>query len=127
MDRRGRADRQLGGRTRVAHAAFFREQSRDPLWLVCRLRADLYRLRLFLQKGEQLPWAVSAVSGALHFWLIYEVVFAVYPQLRNGILPVLFIVPYAFGVFYLIKEAGSRSRFRRCEPGVAGGRRAFIR
>ena len=60
----------------------------------------------FAQKGEQLPWAVSAVSGALHFWLIYEIVFAVYPQLQNGFLPALFIVPYAFGVFYLIKKQG---------------------
>ena len=60
----------------------------------------------FSQKGEQLPWAVSAVSGALHFWLIYEIVFAVYPQLRNGLLPALFIIPYAFGVFYLIKKQG---------------------
>ncbi len=60
----------------------------------------------FSQKSEQLPWAVSAISGALHFWLIYEVAFAVYPQLRNGILPGLFIIPYALGVFYLIKKRG---------------------
>jgi uncharacterized membrane protein len=60
----------------------------------------------FSQKGEQLPWAVSAVAGALHFWLIYELVYAAFPQLQNGILPALFIIPYAFGVFYLIKRQG---------------------
>jgi uncharacterized membrane protein len=60
----------------------------------------------FAQKGEQLAWAVSALSGALHFWLIYELVFAAYPQLQNGILPALFIIPYAFGIFYLIKKQG---------------------
>ena len=60
----------------------------------------------FAQKGEQLPWAVSAVSGALHFWLIYELVSAAYPQLQNGFLPAAFIVPYAFGVFYLVKRQG---------------------
>ena len=53
-----------------------------------------------------MPWAVSAVSGALHFWLIYELVSSAYPQLQNGFLPAAFIVPYAFGVFYLVKRQG---------------------
>ena len=60
----------------------------------------------FANKGERLPWAVSAISGALHFWLIYELVSVAYPQLRNGFLPAAFIVPYGFGVFYLVKRQG---------------------
>jgi uncharacterized membrane protein len=60
----------------------------------------------FAQKGEQLPWAISAVSGALHFWLIYELVSSAYPQLQNGLLPAVFIVPYALGVFHLVKRQG---------------------
>lgn len=60
----------------------------------------------FAQKGEPLPWAVSAVSGALYFWLIYELVSSAYPQLQNGFLPAAFIVPYAFGVWHLIKRQG---------------------
>ena len=58
----------------------------------------------FAQKGEQLPWAVSAVAGALHFWLIYELVSSAYPQLQNGFLPAAFIIPYAFGILFLIKR-----------------------
>ena len=58
----------------------------------------------FAHKDEKMPWAISAVSGALHFWLIYELVFAVYPKLQNGFLPAVFIVPYALGLFYLIKR-----------------------
>ena len=81
----------------------------------------------FSQKGEQLPWAVSAVSGALHFWLIYEIVFAVYPQLRNGILPALFIVPYAFGVFYLIKKQGVDPASGDARLAWQGGASATIR
>jgi uncharacterized membrane protein len=58
------------------------------------------------EKTEQLPWAISAVSGALHFWLIFELVSAAYPQLYNGLLPAVFIVPYAVGVFFLVKRRG---------------------
>ena len=58
------------------------------------------------EQTEQLPWAISAVSGALHFWLIFEVVSAAYPQLHNGLLPAVFIVPYAVGVFFLVKRRG---------------------
>ncbi len=58
------------------------------------------------EKTEQLPWAISALSGALHFWLIFELVSAAYPQLYNGLLPAVFIVPYAVGVFFLVKRCG---------------------
>jgi hypothetical protein len=44
--------------------------------------------------------------GVLHFWLIYEVVSAAYPHLRNGLLPGVFIAPYAFGVWHLIARRG---------------------
>jgi uncharacterized membrane protein len=58
------------------------------------------------EKREQLPWAISAVAGALHFWLIFELVSAAYPQLYNGFLPAVFVVPYAVGVFFLVKRRG---------------------
>jgi uncharacterized membrane protein len=60
----------------------------------------------FAQKGERVPWAVSALSGVFHFWLIYELVSSAYPQLQNGFLPGCFIVPYAIGLYYLIKRQG---------------------
>ncbi len=57
-------------------------------------------------KKQQTPWAVSAVSGLLHFWLIYEVVQAAYPVMHNGLLPAFFIAPYALGIFYLVGRIG---------------------
>lgn len=60
----------------------------------------------FAQKGEQLPWAISAVSGALHFWLIYDLIYSAYPQFQNGFFPAAFIIPYAFGVFHLVRRQG---------------------
>jgi uncharacterized membrane protein len=58
------------------------------------------------RKEESVPWAASSVSGALHFWLIFEIASSAYPLLRNGLLPVAFILPYAFGTFYLIRKRG---------------------
>ena len=60
----------------------------------------------FAQKGEQLPWAVSAACGRAPFLADLRIVSSAYPQLQNGFLPAAFIVPYAFGVFYLVKRQG---------------------
>jgi uncharacterized membrane protein len=56
------------------------------------------------EEKSPVPWAVGAMSGTLHFWLIYQVVASAYPHLRNGLLPVIFVAPYAFGVFHLITK-----------------------
>ena len=54
-----------------------------------------------------LPWAVGALGGVLHFWLIYELAGTSYPFLQTGLLPALFILPYAFGVYFLRKRLGA--------------------
>lgn len=56
------------------------------------------------EEESAVPWAIGAMSGALHFWLVYEVVAAAYPQLRNALLPALFALPYIYGVYYLITK-----------------------
>ena len=58
------------------------------------------------EERAPLPWAIGALSGILHFWLIYELVASAYPNFRNGLLPALFVLPYAWGVFHLIKRRG---------------------
>ncbi|MFL6568029.1 MAG: DUF2339 domain-containing protein, partial [Chthoniobacterales bacterium] len=60
----------------------------------------------FTAEEGWLPWAVGALSGVLHFTLIYEVILSAYPHAKNGLLPAIFIVPYAVGVVYLIKKRG---------------------
>ena len=54
------------------------------------------------EERSPVPWAIGALSGVLHFWLIYELISSAYPNLRNGLLPAIFILPYAFGVWHLI-------------------------
>lgn len=56
------------------------------------------------EERKPLPWAIGALSGPLHFWLIYEVVSATFPHLRNGLLPAVFVVPYAAGILFLVKN-----------------------
>ncbi len=53
-----------------------------------------------------LPWAIGALSGLLHFWLVYEIVDGAFPGLNNGLLPALFILPYAVGVWFLLRRRG---------------------
>jgi len=57
-------------------------------------------------RDAALPWAAGAMSGLLHFALVFELISSAYPHLRNGLLPALFVLPYAAGVAYLIKKRG---------------------
>ncbi len=69
-------------------------------------------------KEQATPWGVSAVSGAAHFWLVYQIFVEAFPASVNGLLPAAFIVPYAFGVFYLLK-------IRRIEPATGDAKLAW--
>ena len=53
-----------------------------------------------------MPWIIGALSGPLHFFLIYEVIRTTFPDLRNGLVPAAFVLPYAFGAFFLVKKRG---------------------
>ena len=56
------------------------------------------------EERKSLPWAIGALSGPLHFWLIYEIIRTTFPDLRNGLIPAAFIVPYAVGTLFLVKK-----------------------
>ncbi|HYJ04109.1 MAG TPA: DUF2339 domain-containing protein, partial [Chthoniobacterales bacterium] len=56
------------------------------------------------EERKPLPWAIGALAGPLHFWLIYEIVSSTFPHLRNGLLPAVFVFPYAAGIFFLVKK-----------------------
>lgn len=56
------------------------------------------------EERKPLPWAIGALAGPLHFWLIYEIVSRTFPQLRHGLLPAVFVLPYAAGTFFLVKN-----------------------
>jgi uncharacterized membrane protein len=56
------------------------------------------------EERKPLPWAVGALSGPLHFWLIYEIISGTFPNLRNGLLPGAFAMPYVAGTFFLVRK-----------------------
>ncbi|MEP6810065.1 MAG: DUF2339 domain-containing protein [Chthoniobacterales bacterium] len=58
------------------------------------------------EERSPLPWAIGALSGFFHFWLVIDLVTSAYPRFRNGLLPAVFILPYAFGVYHLIRKRG---------------------
>jgi uncharacterized membrane protein len=58
------------------------------------------------EERKPLPWAIGALAGPLHFCLIYEIIRTTFPDLRNGLIPAAFVLPYAIGAFFLIKKRG---------------------
>ncbi len=56
------------------------------------------------EERKPLPWAIGALSGPLHFWLIYEIIRTTFPDLRNGLIPAAFVLPYAVGTLFLVKK-----------------------
>ena len=56
------------------------------------------------EERKPLPWIVGALSGPVHFCLIYEVIRTTFPNLRNGLVPAAFVIPYAIGTFFLLKK-----------------------
>ncbi|HEX7515766.1 MAG TPA: DUF2339 domain-containing protein [Chthoniobacterales bacterium] len=56
------------------------------------------------EERKPLPWAIGALSGPLHFCLIYEIIRTTFPNLRNGLIPAAFVLPYAVGTLFLVKR-----------------------
>jgi uncharacterized membrane protein len=56
------------------------------------------------EERKPLPWAIGALSGPLHFCLIFDIIRTTFPELRNGLIPAAFILPYAAGTFFLVKK-----------------------
>ena len=58
------------------------------------------------EERKPLPWAIGALAGPLHFCLIYEIIRTTFPELRNGLIPAAFVLPYAIGTLFLVKKRG---------------------
>jgi predicted membrane protein DUF2339 len=56
------------------------------------------------EERKPLPWAIGALSGSLHFCLIYEIIRTTFPNLRNGLIPAAFVLPFAVGTLFLVKK-----------------------
>jgi uncharacterized membrane protein len=55
------------------------------------------------QKEKTWAWAMSALAQALQFWLIYRAITLAFPNEWMGLLPAIFVVPGAIGVWALLK------------------------
>ena len=55
------------------------------------------------EKEKSWSWAISALAQALQFWLVYRVITLVFPNEWMGLLPALFVLPAAIGVWALLK------------------------
>ena len=56
------------------------------------------------EERKPLPWAIGALSGPLHFCLIFDIIRTTFPDLRNGLIPAAFVLPYAVGTLFLVKK-----------------------
>jgi uncharacterized membrane protein len=54
------------------------------------------------EEKSAVPWAIGALSGVLHFWLVYDAAEVLHPMWRSGLLPAVFVPLYAFGVWQLL-------------------------
>ncbi|MBA3607232.1 MAG: DUF2339 domain-containing protein [Chthoniobacterales bacterium] len=55
------------------------------------------------EKEKSWSWAISALAQALQFWLVYRVITLAFPNEWMGLLPALFALPAAIGVWALLK------------------------
>jgi uncharacterized membrane protein len=62
-------------------------------------------------RGKTLPWDAAALSGPLHFWLVYRLTLAAAPQQ-----PWISLLPAAFAVAPLLTGLALRNRLANDEP-----------
>ncbi|MFN2475654.1 MAG: DUF2339 domain-containing protein, partial [Chthoniobacterales bacterium] len=62
----------------------------------------------FAGPGAKWPWTISSAAGVLQFWLAYRVVAAAYRTHAIGLLPFAFALPFAAGVWFLVRHRDVR-------------------
>jgi uncharacterized membrane protein len=80
--------------------------------------------RDFAERVE--PWAVAALSGPLHFFLIYRLVKEAYPNQFMGLLPMLFAVPALLSLVLALKQLPADSPKRMATLAWFGGVALFF-
>jgi uncharacterized membrane protein len=65
-----------------------------------------------------MPWAISALTGPLQFSLVYDTIRHAFPALQNGLAPAAFVLPYAAGTFFLVRN-------RQANPAAGDARLAW--
>jgi len=83
---------------------------------VCRVARD----------SRILLWTVAALSGPLHFHLIYTLVSKAYPNASMGLLPAAFAAPFAFGLAHMARRLPVENPKRNTQLALFGGVTLFF-
>jgi len=83
---------------------------------------------LFYQSASDriVPWAVAALSGPLHFFLVHRLVKSAYPNEFMGLLPAAFAVPMLLGLVFVIRKIPSNTPTRNDLLAWFGGATLFF-
>jgi uncharacterized membrane protein len=73
-----------------------------------------------------LPWAAAALAGPLHFYLVHRHVHLAWPMDYMGILPILFAVPSAAGLAFLVRQVPADAPGRNTLLAWFGGATLFF-
>ncbi len=83
----------------------------------------LFRTQL---QNRVIPWAVSALSGPLHFYLFYKIVDSAYQNPYMGILPAAFSIPPLVSLMLRIRSLPSDEVTRNSQLAYFGGAALFF-
>ncbi len=76
--------------------------------------------------GRIVPWAAAALSGVLHFYLVYRLISAAYPNGYMGLLPAAFALPTLLGLVLVLRTAVPDDPARRSRLAWFGGVTLFF-
>jgi uncharacterized membrane protein len=76
--------------------------------------------------GRVVPCAVAALSGPLHFYLVYRLISAAYPNNYMGLLPAAFALPTLVGLILLLRTVPAGSPTRNSQLAWFGGSILFF-
>jgi len=94
------------------------------------LTTALFNIFPFLYRQDYLkavvPWATAALSGPLHFPLIYNVIDEAYPNDIMGLLPAIMAFPFFLGLARLVEWIPKNNRNRNAVLAWFGGATLFF-
>ncbi len=77
-------------------------------------------------RNRVIPWAVSALSGPLHFYLFYKVIDATYPNPYMGILPAVFSIPPLISLMERLRSLPEDESTKNSQLALFGGAALFF-
>lgn len=83
----------------------------------------LFRKQL---QNRVMPWAVSALSGPLHFYLFYKLIDSTYPNFYLGLLPAAFTIPPLLSLIERLRNVSEDEPARNSQLAFFGGATLFF-